>query len=134
MIEEELTSHVIEAAMRIHSTLGPVLLESAYRECLHYELRNRGFQVEREKKLPIQYEGLRLDYGYRIDLLVNNKLVIELKTVDEFTDVHFAQVLTYLKLGQYPVGLLINFRVPLLKLGIKRFANTYGNSLRSLKR
>jgi GxxExxY protein len=133
MIEEDLTSQVIESAMRIHRALGPVLLESAYRECLCYELINRGFRVEKEKPLPIIYEGLQLDHGYRIDLIVNDKLVVELKTVDAFTDVHFAQVLTYLRLGRFSVGLLINFRVSLLKHGLKRFINTQTNDLNSLR-
>jgi GxxExxY protein len=128
MQDPELTSKVIEAAMKVHRKLGPGLLESAYRECVLYELVKAGLTVEREKPMPIVYETVRLDHGYRIDLLVENKLVIELKTVEAFTDVHFAQVITYLKLGTYPYGLLINFNVPLLKNGIKRFINSPRNS------
>ena len=99
-------------------------MESAYQECLLYELRLLGLKVEKEKALPIIYKEVSLDHGYRIDLLVENQIVIELKTVESFTDVHFAQTLTYLKLGNYPLGLLINFHTKLLKNGIKRFINT----------
>lgn len=119
----QLSHKVIGLAIEVHRTLGPGLLESAYCECLTYELRNSGLIVEREKVLPITYKNITLDQGYRIDLLVENKLVLELKTVDELTDVHHAQVITYLKLGNYPVGLLINFHSKILKDGLKRFAN-----------
>jgi len=94
---------------------------SAYQECLHYELINEGLYVEKEKGLPIVYKELELDHGYRIDLLVENKVVLELKTVEFFNDVHTAQILTYMKLGKYNLGLLLNFHVKLLKNGIKRF-------------
>jgi GxxExxY protein len=114
---------IINAAIEVHRTLGPGLLESAYQECLHYELIQRGVDVVKEHPLPIVYKEIKLDHGYRIDLLVNNKIVVEIKTVDSFTDVHFAQVLTYLKLGNYKLGLLINFNVSMLKKGIKRFVN-----------
>lgn len=107
--------------MEIHKHLGPGLLESAYGECLLYGLRQSGLYVEPQKPLPIVYKDIKLDHGYRIDLLVEKTLVIELKTVECFTDVHFAQILTYLKLGGYPVGLLINFHTKILKDGIKRF-------------
>lgn len=119
----DLTGKVIGLAMEVHRELGPGLLESAYCECLTYELRKEGLFVEHQKPLPIIYKDIRLDHGYRIDLLVEKTLVLELKTVECFTDVHFAQILTYLKLGNYPVGLLINFHTKLLKDGIKRFAN-----------
>ncbi len=109
--------------MEVHKTLGPGLLESAYCECLFYELKNSGLNVEREKRLPVIYKDIRLDQGYRIDPLVDNRVVIELKTVEDFTDVHFAQILTYLRLGDYPVGLLINFHTKILRDGIKRFIN-----------
>jgi GxxExxY protein len=112
------------AAIEVHRTLGPGLLESAYQECLFYELRSLGLSVKKEVTLPIIYKEIKLNHGYRIDLLVNDKIVIELKTVESFTDVHFAQILTYLKLGEYPLGLLINFHTKLLKNGIKRFINT----------
>jgi len=109
--------------MEVHKTLGPGLLESAYCECLAYEIYNSGLHFEKQKALPIIYKNIKLDHGYRIDLLIENKLVLELKTVECFTDVHFAQILTYLRLGNYPVGLLINFHTKILKDGIKRFVN-----------
>ena len=117
----ELSSIVIGCAIEVHKHLGPGLLESAYQECLLFELKNRGLKVEKEKSLPIIYKDIKLDHGYRMDLLVNDKVVIELKTVEAFNEVHFAQILTYLKLGNYKLGLLINFHTTLLKHGIKRF-------------
>lgn len=119
----KLTHKVIGLAIEVHRTLGPGLLESAYCECLAYEIRNSGLFVEREKILPITYKEIVLDHGYRIDLVVENQLVLELKTVEELTDVHQAQILTYLKLGNYPIGLLINFHSKILKNGLRRFAN-----------
>ena len=110
--------------MEVHRQLGPGLLESAYQECLFYEIKKGEFFVEREKILPIVYKDIKLDHGYRIDLLIENKLVIELKTVECFTDVHIAQVLTYLRLGNYPLGLLMNFHSKILKNNIKRLINT----------
>jgi GxxExxY protein len=124
MEENKITEKIIGAAIEVHRTLGPGLLESAYQECLFYELRSLGLSVRKEVTLPIIYKEIKLNHGYRIDLLVNDKIVIELKTVESFTDVHFAQILTYLKLGEYPLGLLINFHTKLLKNGIKRFINT----------
>ncbi|MDR7209297.1 GxxExxY protein [Flavobacterium piscis] len=115
---------IIGFAIEVHRQLGPGLLESAYQECLCYELMNAGLVVEKQKALPIIYKDIKLDHGYRIDLLIENKIVIELKTVEAFTDVHFAQILTYLKLGNYPLGLLINFDSKILKNNIKRFINT----------
>lgn len=109
--------------MKVHSRLGPGLLESAYRECLAYELRKNGYSVEVEKALPLVYDDIRLNHGYRIDLLVNNCLVLELKTVENFTDVHFAQIMTYLKVGNYKLGLLLNFNVSHLRHGIRRVVN-----------
>ncbi|MBK9634071.1 MAG: GxxExxY protein [Bacteroidetes bacterium] len=120
MKENELSHIVIGLAIDIHSSLGPGLLESAYQECLFYKLNKEGFKVEKEKTMPLIFEGLKLDCGYRIDLLVENKLVIEIKSVTELNDVHLAQTLTYLKLGDYKLGLLINFNVTLLKFGIKK--------------
>jgi len=119
----ELTHKVIGLAMEVHRALGPGLLESAYCECLSYEIIKSGLFVEKQKALPIIYKDVKLDHGYRIDLLIENKLVLELKTVEQFTDVHFAQILTYLRLGNYPVGLLINFHTKILKDGLKRFIN-----------
>lgn len=123
-----LSNKIIGLAIEVHRNLGPGLLESAYCECLAYEIYNHGFYVERQKALPIIYKDIKLEHGYRIDLLVENKLVLELKTVECFTDVHYAQILTYLKLGNYPLGLLINFHTKTLKEGLKRFINQSGNS------
>jgi GxxExxY protein len=123
MIENEIATKVIGCAIEVHRQLGPGLLESAYQECLFYELKQAGFKVEKEKKLPITYKEVTLDHGYRIDLLVENKVVIELKTVEVLNEVHTAQVLTYLKLGDYRLGLLLNFHVTVLKQGIKRIIN-----------
>ncbi|MBL7849481.1 MAG: GxxExxY protein [Cyclobacteriaceae bacterium] len=130
-VDNELTSKVIKCAIDVHRALGPGLLESAYRECLYFELKLLCLHVEKEKPMPIVYKEVRLDHGYRIDLLVENKLVVELKTVECFTVVHFAQVLTYLKFGNYPLGLLINFDVSLLKDGIKRVINAPRTSVPS---
>jgi len=115
---------IIGLAIEVHRNLGPGLLESAYKECLFYEIKNEGLVVEKEKALPIIYKNLKLEHGYRIDLLVENKLVIELKTVENFTPVHYAQILTYLKLGKYPLGLLLNYNSKILRNNIKRFINT----------
>ena len=123
-MDNKLTEKIIGAAISVHRILGPGLLESAYQECLLFELKEIGLEVEKEKAMPIVYKDIKLDHGYRIDLLVENKIVIELKTVECFTDVHFAQILTYMKLGNYPLGLLINFHTKLLKNGIKRFINS----------
>ncbi|WP_319800406.1 MULTISPECIES: GxxExxY protein [Flavobacterium] len=103
--------------------MGSGLLESAYQECLFYEIKNAGLKVVKELALPITYKDIKLDHGYRIDLLIEDKIVLELKTVESFTDVHFAQVLTYLELGNYPLGLLINFNSKILKNNIKQFIN-----------
>ena len=116
----DLSYKVIGLAIDVHRELGPGLLESAYKECLYYEIKNAGSKVEKEIPLPIIYKEVKLDHGYRIDLLIENTLVIELKTVECFTDVHLAQVLTYLKLGEFPLGLLMNFHSKILKDNIKR--------------
>jgi len=118
-----ISKEIIGAAIEVHRALGPGLLESAYQECLFYELVNKGLQVVKEQPMPIVYKEVKLDHGYRMDLLVENKVVVEIKTVDAFTDVHFAQVLTYLKLGDYKLGLLINFNVSKLVDGVKRIIN-----------
>jgi GxxExxY protein len=118
----QITHEILDSAYKIHSKLGPGLLESAYQACLVYELRNKGLKVEVEKPLPLIYEEVKLECGYRIDLLVENQVVVELKTVEAFTEVHVAQVLTYLKLSNNQVGLLINFYTKSLKDGIKRLA------------
>jgi len=123
MTENELSKIIIGCAIEIHKELGPGLLESAYQECLFYELRQQNLKVEKEKPLPIIYKEIKLDHGYRIDLIVEDKVVIETKTVEKFHDVHKAQVLTYLRLGDYKLGLLINFHVNMLKHGVKRIVN-----------
>ena len=126
MSENELSKIIIGKSIEVHKLLGPGLLESAYQECLFYELARAGLKVEKEKAMPIVYKEIKLDHGYRIDILVESKVVIEIKTVDALIDVHTAQVLTYLKLGGYKLGLLINFNVNLLKYGIKRYVNQLG--------
>ena len=123
MIENKLASFVFEAGLKIHRALGPGLLESAYEECLFYELSEMGIKVEKQKILPIVYEGVILDAGYRVDLLVGDKLIVELKAVQELSDLHMAQVITYLKLSNCRLGLLINFNTVLFKNGIKRVVN-----------
>ena len=125
METNELTSLIIECAITVHKNLGPGLLESTYQECLAYELRGKGLKVEKEKSLPLVYKDIKLDCGYRIDLLVEDEIIIEVKSVERFTNVFFAQILTYLKLYNRKYGLLINFNVSLLKNGIKRFVNKY---------
>ncbi|WP_417876446.1 GxxExxY protein [Winogradskyella sediminis] len=124
MVYDKITENIIGAAIEVHKTFGPGLLESSYQECLFYELKALGYSVQKEVSRPIIYKDISLDHGYRIDILVENKIVIELKTVEKFTDVHTAQILTYMKLGDYPIGLLLNFNTKLLKNGIKRFINT----------
>jgi GxxExxY protein len=123
MTTNELSHKIIGCAMKVHTKLGPGLLESAYQECLFYELKKANLNLEKEVPRPIIYEEVKLDHGYRIDLLVENKTVIELKAVETRTDAHKAQVVTYLKLGDYKLGLLINFHVKSLKSGLKRIIN-----------
>ena len=120
METDQITHEILDSAYKVHSALGPGLLESAYRVCLSYELRKKGCLVEEEKALPLIYEEIRLDCGYRLDMLVENKVIVELKTVECFNDVHLAQVLTYLRFSQKHVGLLLNFNVKRLKDGIRR--------------
>jgi GxxExxY protein len=116
----QITYEIIGAAYKVHSTLGPGLLESAYEVCLEYELLKKGFKVERQKPLPVVYEDVKLDAGYRIDLLVEDDVVVELKAVDEIAPIHQAQIMTYLKLSDRKLGLLMNFNVTDMKKGIKR--------------
>jgi len=120
MTEDELSNIVIGLAIKVHKVLGPGLLESAYKECLFYEIQKAGLHVEKEKPMPLIYEEVKLDVGYHIDLFVENKLVIDTKSVEALNNVHTAQVLTYLKLSKSKLGLLINFNVKYLKEGIKR--------------
>lgn len=114
---------VVDSAIKVHSALGPGLLESAYHACLAHELRQRGVRVLTQVDLPVVYDGKRIDVGYRIDMLVEDSVVVELKTVKKLLRVHEAQLLSYLRLGGYRVGLLINFHVDRLKDGIRRMAN-----------
>ncbi len=120
---KQLTGRLIGAAIAVHNTLGPGLLESAYEACLEYELIQRGLAVERQKPLPVIYNGVRLEGGYRLDLLVEGLVIVEVKAVEALTPVHKAQVLSYLKLSGCKVGLLINFHVKMLMDGIQRLAN-----------
>ena len=123
MIYQKLTSQIISCAIEVHKHLGPGLLESAYQECMLYELVKSGLKVAKETPVPITYKEIKLNQGYRIDLLVEGIIVVELKSVDKLTDIHKSQLLTYLKLGKFKLGLLINFNVPILKNGIKRLIN-----------
>lgn len=117
---EEITSEVIDCIFKVHKTLGPGLLESAYETCLMYEIKKRGLKAIKQKQLPLIYDGIKLDAGYRIDILVEDKLIVEIKASESLTDVHLAQVITYLKLSKNKLGLLVNFNVTLIKNGIKR--------------
>lgn len=123
MTENEISTKIIGLAIDVHKVLGPGLLESAYKESLFYMINKHGLKVEKEKVMPLVFEEIKLDCGYRIDLLVENKLVIEIKSVDSLNDIHLAQTLTYLKLGNYKLGLLINFNEILLKKGVRRIVN-----------
>ena len=121
--ENTISNKIIGLAIEVHSALGPGLLESAYKECLHYKLGRSGMLIEKEKPMPLILEDVKLECGYRIDLLVENKVVIEIKSVEVLKDVHLAQTLTYMKLGNYKLGLLMNFNVFRLKDGLKRIIN-----------
>ena len=120
LIHEELTHEIRGAAIEVHRELGPGLLESAYEQCLCHELSRRRIPFQRQLDLPVEYKGLRLDCGYRIDVLVDNKVILELKAVELLAPIHEAQLMTYLKLSKMKVGLLMNFNVTLMKDGIKR--------------
>jgi GxxExxY protein len=117
---DPLTEKVIGLAIEVHRALGPGLLESAYEECLEYELKKAGMKVERQLHLPVVYKEIRLEQAYRIDLLIEGRLILELKTVDKILPVHEAQLLTYLRLSKIKTGLILNFQVPVLKDGLKR--------------
>jgi GxxExxY protein len=121
----QLTEKIIGCAIEVHKALGPGLLESAYEECFCYELTQNGLSFNRQVPLPVVYKGIKLDCGYRIDVLVNDVIVVELKTVEKLLPIHDAQLLTYLKLYKRPIGLLMNFNVPVLKSGIKRLVNQF---------
>lgn len=121
MTTNQITSEIIGCAINVHRVLGPGLLESAYEECLASELKNVGLKIERQKPVPVIFKEIKLKCGYRIDILIEDQIVVELKSVDQLAPIHEAQMLTYLKFSNKQIGLLINFNVLLLKNGIKRF-------------
>jgi GxxExxY protein len=123
MTYNELSYSVVGAAMKVHRELGPGLLEKAYQECLCYEIAQLGLCVEKEVAMPLKYRGVKLECGFRMDLLVEKRLVVETKSVSELNDIHFAQLLSYLKQGDFRMGLLINFNSLILKNGIRRVVN-----------
>ena len=122
---ERLATIIVDACFKIHKKYGPGLLESAYQACLVYELKKRGLSVQAEVPLPLIYEEVKLDCGYRLDIVVENCILIELKSVEQLAPIHSAQIITYLKLSKKKMGFLVNFNVPLIKDGIKRFVNNY---------
>jgi GxxExxY protein len=117
----DITEQILGAAIAVHRALGPGLLESTYEACLAFELLDRGLAIVRQAALPVVYRGVRIDCGYRLDLVVEGRVIVEIKAVERVLPVHEAQILTYLKLSELPVALLLNFNVPLMKDGIKRF-------------
>jgi len=123
MTENEIGREIVNCALSVHKHLGPGLLESTYQACLEYELHKAGFFVKKETALPVIYQDVKLDCGYRIDLWINNKVIIEIKSVDSLNDVHLAQILTYLKLTDNRLGFLMNFNVSRIKYGIRRVMN-----------
>lgn len=123
MTENEISKIVFDSAIKVHRSLGPGLLESAYEACLYHELSRTDIFIERQKPLPLIYEDIKLEIGYRVDLIIENKVILEIKSVEALNDVHMAQVLTYLKLSNCKLGMLLNFNVILIKNGIKRIAN-----------
>ena len=133
MTDHQLTQAVIGCAMKVHSALGPGLLESAYKECLCFELREAGLFVEKEKPMPLVYSDVKLETGYRVDILVDRRLIIGVKAVAGIDDVILAQVLTYLKLADFRLGLILNFHVLHLRNGIRRVVNHYEDSASSAK-
>lgn len=123
MTEDEIGKTLVDSAIRVHKALGPGLLESAYEICLLHVLKERGLNVRGQVDAPVNFEGIRIDAGYRMDLLVEEKVVVELKAVEQLRPIHTAQLLSYLKLGGYKLGFLMNFHVPLMRDGIKRMVN-----------
>ena len=123
MIYQNLTGNILESVYQVHTSLGPGLLESAYETCLYYELQNKQLHVERQVPLPLIYKGVQLDAGYRVDLMIENKIILELKSVESIHPLHIAQVITYLKLSSTPIGFVLNCNVPSMKNGIKRVVN-----------
>jgi GxxExxY protein len=122
METNQITEKIIGCAIEVHKNLGPGLLESAYEECLYYELNNLGLEVKRQLAMPLVYKDVKLDAGYRIDLMVENKVIVEIKSVEAIAEIHKAQLMTYMKLANIKIGLLINFNVSRLKEGIVRWA------------
>jgi len=128
-----ITESIIDAAIEVHRALGPGLLESAYEACLAFELAQRGLKVEQQKPLPVVYREVKLDCGYRLDLLVEEEVIVEIKSVERLMPIHQAQLLSYLRLSGHRVGLLLNFNVKVLKDGIRRLVNNFPDSPRSLR-
>ena len=125
---DQIAKQIVDAAYRVHSKMGPGLLESAYEACMAHELTKRGFKVERQKPQPVLYDDLEIEVGYRLDILVDDKVIIELKAVEQLAPIHQAQLMTYLRLSGKTLGFLINFNVPLIKQGIRRIANNFQES------
>jgi len=123
MTENEISSIVVDVCYKIHVKLGPGLLESVYEAILYHELTKRGLRVERQKALPVVWDEIKLDIGFRTDLIIENKLILEIKSIEKITEVHAKQIMTYLKITNIKLGLLINFNVPLIKFGITRIVN-----------
>lgn len=123
MSEDEIAKIVFESALKVHKVLGPGLLESAYEECLFYELKKQSLKVEKQKALPLIYEEVKMDVGYRIDIIIEDKFIVEVKSVEALNEVHLAQILTYLKLTECKLGMIINFNVKQLKNGVRRVIN-----------
>jgi GxxExxY protein len=123
MTENEISKIVFDCALKVHKSLGPGLLESAYEECLYFELKKNNLNVVKQKPLPLVYEDVKLEIGYRVDIIIENKVILEIKSVEALNDIHLAQILTYLKLSNCKLGMLINFNVTLIKDGIKRVVN-----------
>ena len=123
MNENEIATIVVDCIFKVHKNLGPGLLESAYEECLYHELKKTGLKIQKQKAQPLFYEEVQLEVGYRLDFILNDKLIIELKAVEALNEIHLAQILTYLKLSGCKLGLLVNFNVALIKNGIKRVVN-----------
>lgn len=120
---EEIAKNIVSAAIKVHTALGPGLLESAYQKCMEYELKKSGLKVECEVVLPIEYETIKIDAGYRIDMIVEDSVIVENKTVEKLMPIHEAQLLTYLKMKNCKLGFLLNWNVPRMKEGIKRMVN-----------
>ena len=123
MDENRISRIVFDCALKVHKRLGPGLLESAYEECLYYELNKFDLSLSKQKPISLNYEDIRMDVGYRVDILIDNKVIVEIKAIEKISNIHIAQLLTYLKLSECKLGLLINFNVALLKDGFKRIVN-----------